>query len=153
MIQRKQSLFLLVSTIVMSLLYFFPIAEFMVNTTNYYLDFIEIASVSNAKKAVVSPVYPVAILLSIVVFLSFFAIFLFKNRDLQTRIITFSMLLKFGFLALIVFYIYKFGNAFESKLYLQTSFVIPIIAGIFDFMAFKAILKDIHIIKSYDRIR
>ncbi len=153
MIQRKQSLYLLVSTIVMALLYFFPIAQFMVQTTNYYLDFIEIASVVDAKKQVVSQVYPITILLSIVVFLSFFAIFLFKNRNLQTRIITFSMLLKFGFLALIVFYIYKFGNTFESKLYLQTSFIIPIIAGILDFMAFKAILKDINIIKSYDRIR
>jgi hypothetical protein len=137
----------------MALLYFFPIAEFMVQTTNYYLDFIEIASVVDAKKQVVSQVYPITILLSLVVFLSFFAIFLFKNRNLQTRIITFSMLLKFGFLALIVFYIYKFGNTFESKLYLQTSFIIPIIAGILDFMAFKAILKDINIIKSYDRIR
>jgi hypothetical protein len=137
----------------MALLYFFPIAQFMVQTTNYYLDFIEIASVVDAKKQVVSQVYPITILLSIVVFLSFFAIFLFKNRNLQTRIITFSMLLKFGFLALIVFYIYKFGNTFESKLYLQTSFIIPIIAGILDFMAFKAILKDINIIKSYDRIR
>lgn len=153
MIQRKQSLYLLVSTIVMALLYFFPIAQFMVQTTNYYLDFIEIASVVDAKKQVVSQVYPITILLSLVVFLSFFAIFLFKNRNLQTRIITFSMLLKFGFLALIVFYIYKFGNTFESKLYLQTSFIIPIIAGILDFMAFKAILKDINIIKSYDRIR
>ncbi len=153
MIQRKQSLYLLASTIVMALLYFFPIAQFMVQTTNYYLDFIEIASVVDAKKQVVSQVYPITILLSLVVFLSFFAIFLFKNRNLQTRIITFSMLLKFGFLALIVFYIYKFGNTFESKLYLQTSFIIPIIAGILDFMAFKAILKDINIIKSYDRIR
>ena len=153
MIQRKQSLFLLIGTIVMALLYFFPIAEFMVNTTNYYFNFIEIATVVDTKKEIIGNVYPITILLSIIVMISWVTIFLFKNRTLQLRLITINVFLKIGFLILTGFYIYKLSNAFDSDLYLQMSFIYPVIAIILDIMASKGIQKDLNIIKSYDRIR
>jgi len=153
MIQRKQSLFLLFSTIVMAVLYFLPIAQFMVDNTNYYFDFLEIATVNDAGKQVIDNVYPITILLSIIVSFSFIAIFLYKNRNFQLRLITINILLKIGYIVLTVFYLYQISNAFESKYYLQISFVYPLIALIFDFMAYKGIQKDMNIIKSYDRIR
>lgn len=153
MIQRKQSLFLFIGAVVMALLYFFPIAEFMVANTDYYFNYIEIASVAGNSKKVVSNTYPVTVLLSLVIGISIITIFLFKNRNLQMRLTTINMLLKVGFLILIVFYIYEIGDAFESKHYLQLSFVFPLIALILDFMAYKGIQKDMNIIKSYDRIR
>ncbi len=153
MIQRKQSLYLLLSALIMGLLYFFPIAEFMVNSTNYYFDYLEIASVADAKKQVVSTVYPIAFLLTLIVLLSLVGILAFKNRNLQTRVTIFNIVLKIGFLILSAFYILKVGSAFDSKFYLQFSFIFPLVAIVLDFLAFKSILRDIRIIKSYDRIR
>ena len=153
MIQRKQSLFLLIGTIVMALLYFFPIAEFMVGSTNYYFNFIEIASSIDGEKELVGQVYPVTVLLSIIVLVSWATIFLFKNRPLQLRLITINVFFKIGFLILVGFYIYKLSNAFDSELYLQMSFIYPVIAIVLDIMASKGIQKDLNIIKSYDRLR
>ena len=85
--------------------------------------------------------------------ISWVTIFLFKNRTLQLRLITINVFLKIGFLILTGFYIYKLSNAFDSDLYLQMSFIYPVIAIILDIMASKGIQKDLNIIKSYDRIR
>ena len=153
MIQRKQSIYLLFATIVMALFYFFPIAEFMVNSTDYYLNFKEIASLNNKNKDILTQVYPLTILLSLIVGLNFIAIFLYKNRSLQMRLITFNIIVTVGFIGLVVFYIYQAANTFETKYYLQYTFILPLIAIIFNFLAYKGIKKDDNIVKSYDRIR
>ena len=91
MIQRIQTLWFLLASATAVLIFFFPVIELTSEKALYVYqyDSISIAGTDN----LIQSGYIVAGLLGIITFLSFFAIFFFKNRVLQMRICTLISLL------------------------------------------------------------
>ncbi|MFH2143632.1 MAG: DUF4293 domain-containing protein, partial [Bacteroidota bacterium] len=81
------------------------------------------------------------------------SVFLFKNRKLQMRVCTYSILLIIGFYGLMSFYFFKLINNLEVVIHYSFTSVLPMIAIVFIFMALRAIKKDEKLIKSVDRLR
>jgi drug/metabolite transporter (DMT)-like permease len=81
--------------------------------------------------------------------LAFIAIFLFKKRKTQIwfgYIILFILLLDY-----VLFFVCSFdSSAFASGI---LTFLIPLVAGIFDFLAIKGIRRDEKLVRSLDRLR
>ncbi len=70
------------------------------------------------------------------------------------RLCIFLMLISVGMIGMMFFYTWVAGNKFDATQTLyQWRFVIPPIAIILQFLAFRGIRKDELLVKAYDRIR
>lgn len=156
MIQRIQSIYLLVAGIVTIVLLFIPIGT-LISELGFYTYTPFTVHVINTD-LVVAKTFFVAILLLLSSIISFVTIFLYKKRKLQVRLINFNMLIVLATL-LTMLYIYpKFVFTKIQDLnntVLEYNYVILIIAltamGLY--MAKKAIIKDEALVRSSERLR
>jgi hypothetical protein len=152
MIQRIQTLFLLVVAILMGSLYFFPIAQLFGEQQEIYEFYFNGLRVLGEQELYVAT-WPTFVLLSVIVFISFFSIFLFRKRVLQMRVNLFNIVLMLGYLGLNYFYIQNFDKQMDGKVVYQLVAVFPVISVIFTYLAIRSIGKDEALIRSIDRIR
>ena len=149
MIQRIQSLYLLLSAAVMSLLFFFQIADLPGNF-DFYL-----WKITDGTTNIYTLPLPILAVMSILV--SIITIFLFKKRGYQVKLCMLNFLLILIFMIL-VFWLYpgfiltkQFGEDFQPDY--NFSIYVPIVSFIFILLAHKAIRKDDNLVKSADRLR
>jgi len=155
MIQRIQTLFLVIAATLSVFLLRGPIVRLVNNAgETYILNYKGIYAVDNGVvNALIEKSLPLTIILIAVPLLLFIAIFLFKRRKLQIRLTVFSTLLLLGAFLLILFYIFYTGSKLEAELIFNIKLTFPVIGAVFGYLAFRNILKDELLIKSYDRIR
>ena len=154
MIQRIQSVYLVISIIILALLFSNPVAEIIISDTLYLIfKFNRIESLTDADINSIST-WPVAVLLIAVLLIELSTIFLYQFRILQMRLCVFSIILKFGLVGMIYFFTKWTMNNLNGKdsLFLWP-IVIPFISIILTYLAFKGIQKDEKLVRSYDRIR
>jgi hypothetical protein len=99
------------------------------------------------------PVWVMGALAVLSAFLAFVTIFLYKKRSFQTMLCTFNgvlmVLFAVGYAA-----IYLVGlKGIDLDLTLNATVVIPVVALVFNIMATKAITKDIELLSSLNRLR
>lgn len=153
MIQRIQTLFLLVSLILTSVLFFIPIANILVGKFNIYTFNIFGINLLSNNNELITNTYPMLILIILIILTILISIFLFKKRLLQLRLCFLSIILSIGIYGLGCFYIYKLTSVFDTTVHYSISIVIPLISIIFIYLAIRAIKKDELLIRSLDRIR
>ncbi len=81
------------------------------------------------------------------------AIFLFRRRMLQVRLIIFSGLLLVGYYVALGVFAYVLGKRLESDFTVSWSAALPAVALILDYLAFRAVMRDEMIVRSLDRLR
>ena len=156
MIQRIQSIYLLIVAALMSLLMAVPYAEIDLGNNEvirfYAFALQKLVDGDQAEK--VSTTAPLAILVLIAATVSFLNIFLFRRRVLQMRICLLTSVVMIIQLGLIYLYFQgakgDFGTSMPS---FNLPAVFPLISTILLIMAYRAILHDESLVKSYDRIR
>lgn len=147
MIQRIQSVYLIISAILIGFLFALPFAEIAKDGAIYLFNYKGIVLDGVVKESGLS----ISVLIGIIFTLHGVAILSFKNRIRQMRIIVFSILLMLGLFGLFFFFTwYTFKDAQISY---KLSMVFPIVAAILDYLAIRAIGKDEALIRSIDRIR
>ena len=147
MIQRIQTVYLLISALLIGFLFLLPFAEIAQDGMIYLFNYKGIVLDGTVKENGFS----IAVLIGIILALHGVAIQSFKNRIRQMRIIVFSILLMLGLFGLFFFFTsYTFSDA---KISYKISLVFPLIAIILDYLAIRAIGKDEALIRSIDRIR
>ncbi|MBS1919487.1 MAG: DUF4293 domain-containing protein [Bacteroidetes bacterium] len=137
MIQRKQSLWLLLSAICAFLSYLLP----FYSGTRQGKNGIEKALID------AQSTYPLMILTGLSILLSLIAIFIFKNRKLQFRLCLGGILLS----ALIILLYFVEIKNLSGSVSLYAVFAFLILMGYF--MASIGIRKDEKLVKSLDRLR
>lgn len=147
MIQRIQTVYLLISALLTGLLFLLPFAEIAQDGVIYLFNYKGIVLDGTVKENGFS----ISVLIGIILALHGVAIQSFKNRIRQMRIVVFSILLMVGLFGLFFFFTsYTFSDA---KISYKISMVFPLIAIILDYLAIRAIGKDEALIRSIDRIR
>ncbi len=147
MIQRIQSLYLLVSAILIGFLFLFPFAEILQDGAVYLFDFKGISLNGEVKENGIA----ISALIVIILGMHGYAIRSYKNRIRQMRVIVFTILLMIGLFGLFFFFTYfSFSGA---KISFKVSMAFPLVAIILDYLAIRAIGKDEALIRSIDRIR
>jgi hypothetical protein len=149
MIQRIQTIFLLLALILISVCFFLPIANvYMPNSEIYSFnllgfkfqnDFHRITSLMFSGFAICG--------------LLLVTIFLFKNRILQMRLCIYNIVLMVGINGIVFYLLMHAKNNNNALIYYQITSVFPLLAAILTYMAFRRIRKDELLVKSYDRLR
>ncbi|HMN33531.1 MAG TPA: DUF4293 domain-containing protein [Chitinophagaceae bacterium] len=148
MIQRKQTLWFLLGAIVAGLAFVLPYG--FKNTTSMMKYNI---NVENFKAQ--DDIW-LLLLFSVIIVIDIGAIFLFKNRKMQSILAGLAIAFCVGAFALEFFYSTSGGNqlAFgiaNSSLYI--GLLLPILCVILNIMALNGVKKDIRLLKETDRLR
>ena len=153
MIQRIQSIFLLIVAALMITLIFMPLASF--NTANASFEFMSYGVVSLGEPSFTAvTTWSLTTLLSLSGILAFISIFFYKKRPLQIRCCQFNFLLILAFYLVFFIYWWTIQNDLAAQsIALDASLTMPIAALILDYLAMKKIKQDDDLVKSMDRIR
>lgn len=152
MIQRIQTLYLLLASAFMSLTLFMPIATFVVDGQTY-----ELTAFSLTCGEISQSTIWLGIILAIATALPLITIFLFKKRTLQIRLCAVEVVLLIGSLVLVALYYWLTSRLFEGLVIEHRQFgwaaPMPIVALVLSYLASRAIFKDEVLVRSLDRIR
>ena len=135
MIQRIQSLYLLLVAVLTGLMLLMPLGTFLGGTEEMYLTATVIAAA----------------------LLPFVTIFLYKKRLLQFRLCVVETVLLAGVMLFEIYYIWGGARSLStlavSAWKLSAAAFFPPVSLIFTYLALRGIRKDILLVKSLDRIR
>ncbi len=151
MIQRIQSIFLLLAFVAIASLRFGHAvtisgsggeAGLFLDSVRYISDGSEILST-----------WPLAFLVAVILAMNLLVIFMYKRRPLQMRLCIYSLILMAGLLVLGYYYTIQAQNELGGSSQLEFYSIMPIIGMILNFLAWRAIRKDDLMLKAIDRIR
>lgn len=154
MIQRIQTLYLLVVTALMAVTLFAPLAWFGGDAGEYGL--YAFALKTSAGEAVQSTVY-MGIVLALACVLPFLTIFLFKSRLLQIRLCVMEIVLLVGAAVMEAVYYFLSWRVFADLTFhtqgFKAAIALPLVCLVFAGLAARAIFRDELLVRAADRIR
>jgi hypothetical protein len=158
MIQRIQSIYLFLAAACSAALFFFPVTSFLSDMTYQKLFITGLVNMAPGDPAAISRslVLPLAGVGVLMLIMAVAAIFTYKKRNLQLKLV------KGGILATIImiagiFFLY--APLIEKKLAIVPDYTgeigiyFPLIALVFFILANRAIIRDDKLVKSLDRLR
>ncbi len=147
MIQRIQTLFILVAEMLIASLFFVNLADLSVNDELFTFS---VKGIYNGDTLVFNGL-PLIIFIGLIVVLHLVTIFMYKKRIRQIRILSFTIILLLGLFGLFFYFAYAGFDAPQVAFKVPVAF--PVVAAILDFLAIRAIGKDEALVRSMDRIR
>ena len=134
MIQRIQTVYLLISTVLLSIGFFYGVSDFA----------------RLFKDATSSSVF-FAVLILIAALMTVVSIFLYKKRMLQAKMVGFAQIfVLLGYLCVVVVFC---THDFQSISLKDIDLLYPLLAAFFNLLARKAIYRDENMVRAADRIR
>jgi len=152
MIQRKQTIWLLISMLVWITLLFKPTIGFTPVADGAWMLFANGIREADGGKVVVSAI-PLLMLFILVDLLSLISVFLYKNRTLQLRVTLYNMILQVLSYALIGFYVLQGKKTLNADPGLLFYSIVPAVSFVFSMLAFRSIRLDILLMKTLNRLR
>lgn len=153
MIQRIQTVFLLLTVAAQGFFLGMPLARFlMVNDMAINLFATGFKNADSGEMALSTEA--LLFLACAILTLSIITIFLYKKRILQIRFCIYNMLLNVGMIGLLIFQIYTFAknNPVTAQSF-TPALAIPLAIIILLYLAFRGIRKDEVLVKAYERLR
>ena len=152
MIQRIQSVYLTLVLVFSILCFAFPIASY--ESANVDLQFNLIPQTLEINTL------PLILIISVVGILAAVSVFLYKNRQLQVRVIAVTMLINMIYIGLVfLLYVDKFSEKLELNfksavtITYSAGSILPILSLILLFLANKAVRNDDRKVRAADRLR
>ncbi len=155
MIQRKQTLYLLVSGILMLMTLFLPVLKVVTPDMMYSFS---ASGFEDLSGDIVQPTWVFFGFNIAVILISFIAIFLYTKRVSQMRLTIFNLIIKVGFYVFVYLYYSIFTKDLGEYMSQWTANItpwlaFPLIAMIFDYLAYRGIAIDERTIRFMDRLR
>lgn len=147
MIQRIQTVYILLSAILIGLLFSLPFAEIAMNNDVYLFDIRGIVQ----DDTVIESGMAIASFIGIILLLHIYVVFSYKKRIRQVRLLIFTIILMFGLFGM--FYFFTYYAFRDADVSFKISVAFPLVAIILDYLAIRSIGKDEALIRSVDRIR
>jgi len=152
MLQRIQTVYLLIVAALFIALIFLPLAEVNSGVDTYILDVT--GFYSQTQPDILYPTWSLFAIAALISVLAMCIIFLYKKRVVQIRLCIYNALLIIGFCTLAAFWLWKFSNTSEGmsvSLRIWASF--PVIALIINYLAIRNIGADETLVRSLERLR
>ena len=150
MIQRIQSVYLLVVAILLIVAMCVPVGQY-VCPNGYVAEFSNFGIRMEDGRLLSSWGMFVIQLLSAIVALG--TIFLFRNRILQIRMTIFNCLLLVGYYLVFVAFLFVFRSRLEASFHLSWGLCLPFVSLVLNYLAIRAIGKDEVLVRAADRLR
>jgi peptidoglycan/LPS O-acetylase OafA/YrhL len=151
MIQRIQSLLLLAVAVLSGLLMTGDLIILDNGTGTLFS--VSFAGLGEVGGTLLQRLWPLSVIISLVPVMALAAIFLYKKRTLQMRVTMLILLLSIGTIILGAFYVFMFDRKIEISLIWKVKALFPLISAILAGLAYRRILVDDMLVKSYDRLR
>lgn len=153
MIQRIQTLYLLIVTVLMAVTLFAPLAWFAGDAGALKLYAFSLQLEGEA----VQPTLYLGIVLALACALPVVTIFLFRNRMLQLRLCVVEAVLLLGAAVMEGVYYYLSARVFSEQPFHTQGFdpaiALPLVCLLFVWLALRAIFRDEMLVRAADRIR
>lgn len=151
MIQRIQSVYLLLVTILLVATAFMPIGQF-VGTDNITTHVFKPLGVTMADGTFQSTwgLFGILILSAVIACCS---IFLYRNRMLQIRMTIFGTILLVGFYIAFLVFMFVLKDDLQASFHLKWALCLPVICIILNYLSFRAIYSDEVMVRAADRLR
>ena len=150
MIQRLQSVYLLLAAALVVTSMFMPMATIVTPEDPMVLSAMG-AYTPGADSKLLFTMWPLTIVLGLSALIS---IFLYRNRPLQMRVCNFTALLLIAFYVVLGIYIYDLYIALNGEsLQLQAALSMPVVALVLNYIAYRRIRADERLVRSADRLR
>lgn len=154
MIQRIQSLYLLLTTILAILFLSGEIVVFIEGINEFSLRFSGInKSAGTSDLVFVEKLVPLSIVLMAVPLFSLITIFLYKYRKLQMKLTFLLILLIIIEILTVAYYSRYIAITYNATFEPGIKLVIPVLMILFSILAYRGIRKDEDLVRSYDRLR
>ena len=153
MIQRIQSLYLLIVIIGSALLFFLPITAYYTGNFTYTLNVLGLKLFSGTNQSVEVMTWPLLVSNSLVIVLSIFALLKYKNRILQNKIVAFVFLFNAILLGLAYWITDSLAEVLGTPVHYKAAAVFPILSVLLLVFTAKAIRKDDAKIRAAGRLR
>lgn len=156
MIQRIQTIYMFMAVIVAAITFFVPLATF---STEGVQGFYELSGVCfngvgiEAFNGTPKFSWGMLVFMAAYMLLVLAAIFQFKQRKLQLKLIRWSHLMLFIYLLSYAAYCYAFATNSATSYHFSCGILLPLFAKLLDLLAAKAIRKDEALVRAADRIR
>lgn len=151
MLQRIQTVYLLIIVALMTATLFLPFANIQIDNAFYQFDATGIAS----SEELIYPMWGLFALVSAIAIIALATIFLYKKRILQIRFCVFNAILMICFYALWGYYVINAqkiaGEGFGFNCKIALTF--PFISLILDYLAIRNIGADEALVRSLERLR
>jgi len=141
MIQRIQSIYLLLTVLISASLFYLPLFELPSATGTAPREFMV---TSNALLLVLS---------SAIGLLSFIDIFIYRKRNVQARVCRLILILIFVMIALLFYTSDTISSGLDQKVVFKIGTYLPLLQVLFVFLAHRGIKKDEQLVRSADRLR
>ena len=152
MIQRLQSVYLLLAAALVVTSMFMPMATIVTLEDPMVLSAMG-AYTPGADSKLLFTMWPLTIVLGLSALLALISIFLYRNRP-QMRVCNFTALLLIAFYVVLGIYIYDLYIALNGEsLQLQAALSMPVVALVLNYIAYRRIRADERLVRSADRLR
>lgn len=152
MIQRIQTIYLLISLIAWSFLFFSPFISFTNEAGGAWSLFAHGIKEADSGKMVLETV-PLLAFFALVEMFTLVSIFAFRKQDRQLRITLLTIILQFLSYGIIALYAIEGKKLLGAHSVIILATAIPLVAGLCSWLAYRGIRKDIGLLKSLDRLR
>ena len=142
MIQRIQSLYLLLAALISAILFYIPLFEMPVSDAGTLPR--QFMITSNALLLILSSAAGI---------FSFAVIFIFKNRSFQLKACRLILIVVFVMIGLLFYTSDTISNGLDQKVVFKAGTYLPLLQVVFIFLAHRAIKKDDELVRSADRLR
>jgi CDP-diglyceride synthetase len=149
MLQRIQTVFLLIALVLQALVLFQPLAYLQVNDTTFY----EIYARGYLFNNQIQHSYVLLLACALSFLLTLVIIFLFKKRIVQMRLAIYNFILLIAMQGVFAYVIYGTASNISAEIYLQYASILPVISAMLHILAFRYIKRDEELVKAADRIR
>jgi len=165
MIQRIQSLWLVLASLAMFLLFFFPVATFVPNTElanahavdfkffAFGLDYADAFSITLGELYAPLLKYTIIAVVLVCILTPFISVFLYRNRVRQIQLSRLTMLLDAALTVAFFLLSDLFAKPNGSLVSYGVGVFVPLAALVFLLLAIRSIKKDDKLVRSADRIR
>ncbi len=147
MIQRIQTIYILIAGLLVATLFKLKLADISVDG-----ELMELVGKGIYKaETLVFNGLPLLIFTGIITVLHLVVIFMYKKRIVQIRMLVFTIILLIGLFGM--FFYFTYAGFDGAKVAFKIPIVFPIIAVVLDWLAIRAIGKDEALVRSLNRIR
>ncbi len=155
MIQRIQTLYLLITAFLSLLFYKGGFMKFTDNSGSVisitFKGLLREKAMSNPE--LVQNLLPVTVLIVILTFTALITILFFKRRDIQLWFSGFLIVFASGFVIVCCYYAYYVITKYHAVVLPVVKMIVPLFVLIFTVLAYRGIKNDDKLVKSYDRLR
>ena len=155
MIQRIQTLYLLVIVILSGITLFSPFAALtnVADGLQYVVNLKGVSLVASTGNQLIQNVWALTALMSIIPLVALTTVFLYKKRILQIRLSIFNTVLMAGYHGLLFIYLWQSGEKLHAEWSLEIVSAFPLINIVLNVLAIRSIGKDEALVKSLNRLR